>query len=119
MEEDEDDFDDSKSHLTKHLTGSQYDMIRERSEVNSAEELRYGHFYSFCGKLFHFRGFKDAVDTYFEYKVSKDRASRTEDVSVLQGMYEDDRSHATGTRLAQLEEEMSKQQKGKKIKGAP
>jgi hypothetical protein len=116
MTEDEE-FTDSKSHITQHLTGSQYDMLRERTEVNSAEELRYGHFYTLCSKLFHFRGFKDAVDTYFEYKVSKDRGSRTEDVIVLRGMYDDERSQATGMRLAELESEMEKQ--AKKPRGAP
>jgi len=109
----EEPFKDSKTHLTKHMTGSQYDLLRERTDVNSAEELRYGHFNSTLAKLL-WPGFAIAPDVYFEFKISKDRGSRLEDVEVLKGMYMDDRSLNTGVRLAELETEMKTQERNAK-----
>lgn len=106
-------FKDSKTHLTKHMTGSQYDLLPERTEINSAEELRYGHFNTTLAR-FLWEGFGIAPDAYFEYKISKDRGSRTEDVEVLKGMYLDERSLHTGIRLAELEDEMKTQEKESK-----
>jgi len=103
-------FKDSKTHLTKHMTGSVFDLVRERTDVNSAEELRYGHFNHTLAKLL-WPGFGVAPEVYFEYKISKDRGSRLEDVEVLKGMYMDDRSFNTGIRLMELEDEMKGQEK--------
>lgn len=44
-----DDFH-TKEHITKHLTGARYDIIRERSRVNSAEEQAFLNWEEFIAR---------------------------------------------------------------------
>jgi hypothetical protein len=45
----DDDFH-TKEHITKHLTGAQYDLIRERSRVNSADEQAFLNWQEFIAR---------------------------------------------------------------------
>lgn len=45
----DDDFH-TKEHITKHLTGAQYNLIRERSRVNSADEQAFLNWEEFIAK---------------------------------------------------------------------
>jgi len=45
----DDDFH-TKEHITKHLTGAQYNLIRERSRVNSADEQAWLNWEEFVAK---------------------------------------------------------------------
>jgi len=47
----DDDFH-TKEHITKHLTGAQYNLIRERSRVNSADEQAFLNWDEFVAKTF-------------------------------------------------------------------
>ena len=45
----DDDFH-TKEHITKHLTGAQYNLIRERSRVNSADEQAFLNWEEFIAR---------------------------------------------------------------------
>ena len=45
----DDDFH-TKEHITKHLTGAQFNLIRERSRVNSADEQAFLNWDEFVAK---------------------------------------------------------------------
>ncbi len=45
----DDDFH-TKEHITKHLTGAEYDVIRERTRVNSADELAFVNWEEFVAE---------------------------------------------------------------------
>ena len=45
----DDDFH-TKEHITKHLTGAQYNLIRERSRVNSADEQAFLNWEEFVAR---------------------------------------------------------------------
>lgn len=98
---------DSKSHLTKHQTGGRYDIVEERSEVNSPEELRW---------LVYNRVWEDLVwpifgvapNHHFSGKVGKDRGSRKENVEVLKGMYEEMKPFRGGLPLIEALEDQKK-----------
>lgn len=45
----DDDFH-TKEHITKHLTGAKYDLIRERSRVNSADEQAFLNWEEFIAR---------------------------------------------------------------------
>jgi len=78
----------SKAHITKHMTGDQYDVHRERTRVNSWEEHDYLHWKEFLAKTLGVDFYQTDVEIYEGLKISKDGLSREEDVEVLKGMYE-------------------------------
>ena len=84
----EEDFQ-SKAHLTRHQTGDRFDLIRERAEVNSPEELDWLHNKEYYGIVLGLEFYKVGVAVYGGWKISKDRGSRKENVEVLRGMYEE------------------------------
>jgi hypothetical protein len=91
----EEDFE-SKAHITKHLTGSQYDIIRERTRVNSWEEQDYINWKEFLASTLGVPFYKTGAKIYMGLKISKDGLSREEDVEVLKGMYEEQKGFYSG-----------------------
>ena len=86
----------SKAHITKHMTGDQYDVHRERTRVNSWEEHDYLHWKEFLAKTLGVDFYQTDVEIYEGLKISKDGLSREEDVEVLKGMYEEQRGFYSG-----------------------
>jgi len=80
----------SKAHITKHMTGDQYNVHRERTRVNSWEEQDYLHWKEFLAKTLGVKFYQTDVEIYEGLKISKDGLSREEDVEVLKGMYRDE-----------------------------
>jgi len=106
----EKDFE-SKAHITKHMTGAKYDVIRERTRVNSWEEQDYLSNKEYYAKTLHVPFYQVGAEIHEGLKISKDGLVREEDVEVLKGMYSSERSFNTGIRLGELEEQMVTQEK--------
>lgn len=98
---------DSRSHLTKHQTGGRYDIIEERSELNSPEEQRLLVYNRIWGNLVH-PVFHQVNDHYFSGKIGKDRQSRKENVEVLKNPYYDENKPRHGP--LKLERKLRSQQ---------
>ena len=93
--EDESDFE-SKSHVTKHLTGNEYEITRERTRVNSWEEQDYLNWQIFLAETLKVDFYRKDAEIYMGLKISKDGLCREEDVEVLKGMYDENRGFYTG-----------------------
>ncbi len=91
----EEDFQ-SKAHITKHMTGDQYKVHRERTRVNSWPELDWLEWEEFIGKTLGVDFYMIDTEIHMGLKISKDGLSREEDVEVLKGMYEEQRSFYGG-----------------------
>lgn len=94
----EEDFE-SKAHITKHMTGDQYNVTRERTRINSWEEQDYLNWKEFKAAVFGVSFYKTGANIYEGFKISKDGLSREEDVEVLKGMYEPEKGFYTGSPL--------------------
>ena len=86
---------DSKSHLTKFQTGGRWDIVEERSEVNSPEEQRMLVYNRIWGEIVH-PVFNLINDFHFRGKVGKDRGARKETVDMVKSMFEPERGFSTG-----------------------
>ena len=92
----------AKGHLTKHLTGNTFKVIRERTRINSWEELDY-----ITWKMLLFEDLKAPLygivcEIHQGSKISKDGEGRKEDVEAIYGLqneFEEGRK-ATGLRRA-------------------
>jgi hypothetical protein len=92
----------AKGHLTKHLTGDQYNIIIERSRINSWEELDYVTWKKLLADDLDVELYKKTTEIHLGCKISKDGESRKEDVDAIYGLqneYEDGKK-ATGLRRA-------------------
>jgi len=97
---------DSKSHLTKTLTGGRSDLVEERSEVNSPEELRWDVYNRVWAELV-WPIFGTTPNHHFSAKVGKDRGSRKEYSDVLKGMYDEFRGFNAGLPLIEALEDQA------------
>lgn len=100
MTDDQEEFKgtDSKSHLTKFQTGGRYDVIEERSEINSPEEQRMQVYNRIWAELVH-PVFGLINDFHFRGKIGKDRGARKEIVDMVKSMYELPRGFDSGLPL--------------------
>jgi len=90
---------ESRSHITKHLTGAKFDNTHERTRVNSWEEQDYLNWKSFVGKTLGISFYKEGVEIYENLKISKDGLSREEDVELGKGMYDEGKGRDVGWRV--------------------
>jgi hypothetical protein len=89
-------------HITQHLTGGTFELIHERTRINSWEELDYVTWKMLLGADLDVALYKMSVAIHLGCKISKDGESRKEDVDALFGLqkgFEEDRK-ATGLRQA-------------------
>jgi len=95
----EDDFV-AKGHLTKHLTGNQFEVIRERTRINSWEELDYVTWKEMCAEDLGVPLYKLTITIHHGSKISKDGESRKEDVDAIYGFQDEygEGRKATGLR---------------------
>jgi len=100
---------DSKSHLTKFQTGGRYDIVEERSEVNSPEEQRMLVYNRIWGEIVH-PVFDLINDFHFRGKVGKDRGARKETVDMVKSMYEIPRGFDSGFPLINALEQQKEPQ---------
>ena len=84
----EDDFV-AKGHLTKHLTGNQYDVIRERTRINSWEELDYISWKELLAHDLNVALYHSTCGIHLGLKISKDGEGRKEDVEAIFGLQDD------------------------------
>lgn len=94
----EEDFQ-SKAHITKHMTGDQYNITRERTRVNSWEEQDYLSWKEFLAKTLGVDFYETGAKIHMGLKISKDGLSREEDVEVLKGMYDEEKGRDVGWRV--------------------
>lgn len=76
----------AKGHLTKHLTGDQYNVIIERSRINSWEELDYITWKKLLADDLDVELYKKTTEIHLGCKISKDGESRKEDVDAIYGL---------------------------------
>lgn len=81
---------ESRSHITKHLTGAKFDKTEERTRINSWEEQDYLNWKKFLAKTLGVSFYEQGVEIYMSMEISKDGLSREEDVELGKGMYADD-----------------------------
>ena len=81
---------ESRSHITKHLTGNDFRKTSERTRVNSWPEQDYLLWKSFLYKTLAVDFYGQGVEIYESLKISKDGLSREEDVELGKGMYADE-----------------------------
>jgi hypothetical protein len=89
-------------HITQHLTGGTFELIHERTRINSWEELDYVTWKMLLGADLNVALYKMSVAIHLGCKISKDGESRKEDVDALFGLqkgFEEGRK-ATGLRQA-------------------
>lgn len=90
---------ESRSHITKHLTGAKFDKTEERTRVNSWEEQDYLNWKRFLHKTLGVPFYGQGVEIYMSLKISKDGLSREEDVDLGKGMYDDDKRRDVGWKV--------------------
>lgn len=88
-----------KEHITKHLTGAIYNLIRERTRINSWEEQDYLLWVEYKAKTLGVDFYQIGADIYQGLKISKDGLSREEDVEVMRGVLEDDLGKDIGQKI--------------------
>lgn len=93
-----------QSHLTKYLTGGQFDVVRERIRVNSAEELAYLHRKEFLARTLGIKFYQTGIDIYGGLKISKDGLGREEAVLGMRSMNEPNKVYQSGFQIAEVEE---------------
>jgi len=87
---------ESRSHITKHLTGAKFDKTEERTRINSWEEQDYLNWKKFLAKTLGVSFYEQGVEIYMSMKISKDGLSREEDVELGKGMYDEERTMKRG-----------------------
>ena len=79
----------AKGHLTKHLTGNQFTVIRERTRINSWEELDYITWKQLLAEDLAVKLYATTVTIHLGCKISKDGEGRKEDVDAIYGLQEE------------------------------
>lgn len=92
---------ESRSHITKHLTGAQFDKTAERTRINSWPEQDYLLWKSFLHKTLGVGFYGQGVEIYESLKISKDGLSREEDVELGKRMYDEGRGKDVGWKVFQ------------------
>lgn len=90
---------ESRSHITKHLTGARFDNTHERTRINSWEEQDYVNWKSFLNKTLGVDFYGEGVEIYLSLKISKDGLSREEDVELGKGMYDEEKGRDVGWKV--------------------
>jgi len=90
---------ESRSHITKHLTGAKFDKTEERTRINSWEEQDYLNWKKFLAKTLGVSFYEQGVEIYMSMKISKDGLSREEDVELGKGMYDEGKGRDVGWKV--------------------
>jgi len=88
-------------HITQHLTGGTFELIHERTRINSWEELDYVTWKMLLGADLNVALYKMSVAIHLGCKISKDGESRKEDVDALFGLQKGFDEDRKGTGLKQ------------------
>src|SRR4030042_3865923 len=107
----EDDFV-AKGHLTKHLTGGTYEIIRQRTRISSWEEKDYLSWEEILANDLGMELSKSISEIDMGLNMSKDGLSRTEDVDAIYGFRDEygDGRKASGLRRGR--EEIQQRRRG-------